>query len=312
MSGDSRLAKYASLFEEIRARDIMTTPVTTLPPDKKISHAKEMMKIKRFSGLPVVDEERRLLGIITVEDIIHALEFGRIDEPIQDLMTKVVVVVNADEHLSDIVRKFEEYQYGRFPVVDGENVLQGIISRTDILDGVLEKFDLIYIHDRKRISTLESDYSFLGVHKASDEKADFHYDIITNDIDSAGVGAAILKQFLSDKKCPADIARRAGVAVYEAETNVIIHSHSAGDIFCYLNDEMVLIRVVDKGVGIENIELAMKGGYSTASDYVRERGFGAGMGIPNMKRFADKLAIISEKNVGTKVEMILYFPGKDD
>jgi len=308
MNGESRLAKYASLFEEIRARDIMKTPVTTLPPDKKISHAKEMMRIKRFSGLPVVDDERRLLGIITVEDIINALEFGRIDEPIQELMTRKVVAVDVDERLRDIVRKFEEFRYGRFPVVNSENVLQGIISRTDILDGVLEKFDLIYIHDRKRISALESDYSFIPGDKPSDDKADFHYSISTNDIDSAGVGAAILKQFLADRKFPADIARRAGVAVYEAEANVIIHSHSAGDIFCYLHDDMVLIRVVDKGVGIENIELAMMGGYSTASDYVRERGFGAGMGIPNMKRFVDKLAIISEKNGGTQVEMIFYLP----
>ena len=309
MNAESRLAKYASLFEEIRARDIMTAPVTTLPPDKKISHAKEMMKIKRFSGLPVIDSEYRLLGIITVEDIINALELGQIEKQIQELMTRNVVSVDVDERLSDIVRKFEEFRYGRFPVIDSRNVLQGIISRTDVLDGVLEKFDLIYIHDRKRITTLDTDYSSLSENKLSDEKADFHYSINTNDIDSAGVGASKLKQFLLDKNCPGDIARRVGVAVYEAETNVIIHAHSSGDIFCYLHEDMVLIRVVDKGVGIENIELAMTGGYSTASDYVRERGFGAGMGIPNMKRFVDKLAIISKKNWGTNVEMIVYFNG---
>ncbi len=68
------------------------------------------------------------------------------------------------------------------------------------------------------------------------------------------------------------------------------------------------MRVVDNGVGIEDLDKAMKEGYSTAPDYVRERGFGAGMGIANMKRFADKLVIISEKNAGTQVEMIFYLP----
>jgi anti-sigma regulatory factor (Ser/Thr protein kinase) len=91
---------------------------------------------------------------------------------------------------------------------------------------------------------------------------------------------------------------------------VVIHSHSAGDIYCFLHDDLVMVRVVDSGVGIEDIEKAMIGGFSTAPDYVRELGFGAGMGIPNIKRFVDKLAIISEKNVGTQVEMILYLPGQ--
>jgi anti-sigma regulatory factor (Ser/Thr protein kinase) len=100
------------------------------------------------------------------------------------------------------------------------------------------------------------------------------------------------------------------VGTYEAETNVVIHSKGAGDIYCFIDEDRIIVRVVDNGVGIEDLDRAMKGGYSTAPDYVRELGFGAGMGIPNMKRFSDKLVILSEKNVGTQVEMIFYLPSQ--
>ena len=76
----------------------------------------------------------------------------------------------------------------------------------------------------------------------------------------------------------------------------------------YKDEDRFIVRVVDNGVGIEDLDKAMKEGYSTAPDHIRERGFGAGMGIANMKRFADKLVIISEKNAGTQVEMIFYLP----
>ncbi|MCX7027617.1 MAG: CBS domain-containing protein [Spirochaetes bacterium] len=303
------LARYANLFEDIRAADIMTAMVTSLPPDKKMSHAKEMMNIKRISGIPVVDASCHLIGIVTVEDIIHALEFNRLSEPIRNMMTRNVVTIHLDDHLASIVNTFEKHHYGRFPVVDDNNVLCGIISREDILDGVLEKFNLIYVHDQKRISTLNSEYSIITGKKLTMDTAEFHYNIDTSDFDAAGTGAVLLKTFLANKGYSSEIIRRAGVAAYEAETNVIIHSHGSGDIYCFLHDDMVMVRVLDNGVGIDNMEMAMKEGYSTAPDYIRELGFGAGMGITNMKRFSDKLVILSEKNVGTQVEMIYYLPG---
>ncbi|HAP43604.1 MAG: hypothetical protein A2087_04270 [Spirochaetes bacterium GWD1_61_31] len=308
MSDRNDLSKYAGLFEDIRAADIMTANVTVIPPEKKISHAKEMMNIKRISGLPVVDETRHLIGIVTVEDIIHALEFNRLGEPIRNMMTRDVITVGVNDRLTDIVSKFQAYRFGRFPVVDADNVLRGIISRKDILNGVLEKFNLIYVHDQKRISTLNSEFSFITGERLTVGDAEFHYNIDTTDIGSAGVGAVMLKTFLADKRYPAEIIRRIGVAVYEAETNVIIHSRGTGDIYCFLQGDLIMVRVVDNGIGIEDMDMAMKEGYSTAPDYVRELGFGAGMGIPNIKRFVDKLVILSEKNVGTQVEMILYLP----
>ncbi len=308
MPEKNKLARYAAIFEDITAGDIMSTRIVEISADKKIAHAKELMKIKKISGIPVVDEQRRLVGIISIEDIIHALEFNTINDPIRRIMSTRVVSLRRGDSLAAVVDKFENFKFGRFPVVDEDNRVCGIISKEDILHGILEKFNLIYIHDQKRTCTLNTEYSAITGEKLNAEEADFHYRIDSSDIDAAGTGAAMLKQFLSGKNFHNDIVRRVGVATYEAETNVVIHSKGQGDIFFYQDEDRFIVRVVDNGVGIEDLDKAMKEGYSTAPDHVRERGFGAGMGIANMKRFADKLVIISEKNTGTQVEMIFYLP----
>ncbi|MDD8013591.1 MAG: CBS domain-containing protein, partial [Acidobacteriota bacterium] len=253
-------------------------------------------------------ENRRLVGIISIEDIIHALEFNKINDPIRRIMSTQVVTIHRGDSLAAVVEKFESFKYGRFPVVDDDRRVCGIITKEDILHGILEKFNLIYIHDQKRTSTLNTEYSAITGEKLKFEEANFHYQIDSSDIDAAGTGAAMLKQFLTGKNFHNDIVRRVGVATYEAETNVVIHSKGQGDIYFYQDEDRFIVRVVDNGVGIEDLDKAMKEGYSTAPDHIRERGFGAGMGIANMKRFADKLVIISEKGVGTQVEMIFYLP----
>ena len=310
MKENSKLSKYASIFEDIKASDIMASKVVALTADKKIAHAKEMMKIKKISGIPVIDDKKKLVGMISIEDIINALEFNRINEPIRNIMTQKVVAIGLSETLSEIVDKFENYKFGRFPVVDDQGRIQGIISKEDILHGIIEKFNLIYIHDKKRSATLNSESSIITGEQLKIDEAEFQYNIETNDIGKAGTGAMFLKQFLKEKKFNAEIVRRVGVATYESEANVVIHSRGEGDIFCFIDEDRIIVRVVDNGVGIEDLDKAMKEGYSTAPDYVRELGFGAGMGIPNMKRFSDKLVILSEKNVGTQVEMIFYLPSQ--
>lgn len=305
---NSQLSRYAAIFEDIRAGDIMSANVVEISADKKIAHAKELMKIKKISGMPVVDENRRLVGIISIEDIIHALEFNKLNDPIRRLMSPNVVTLRRDDPLPAVVARFESYKFGRFPVVDDDGRVCGIITKDDILHGILDKFNLIYIHDQKRTSTLNAEVSAITGERLKADEASFHYQIDTADIDAAGTGAAMLKRYLAGKNFHNDIVRRVGVATYEAETNVVIHSRGQGDIYFYQDEDRFIVRVVDNGVGIEDLDKAMKEGYSTAPDHVRERGFGAGMGIANMKRFADKLVIISEKGAGTQVEMIFYLP----
>jgi anti-sigma regulatory factor (Ser/Thr protein kinase) len=103
------------------------------------------------------------------------------------------------------------------------------------------------------------------------------------------------------------IIRRTAVATFEAEMNVIIYA-AAGWLRYTISAQNVTIRIEDMGPGIEDIELAMKEGYSTAPDWVREMGWGAGMGLPNMKKNSDTFTIESVAGEGTTIEMIINFP----
>ena len=103
-----------------------------------------------------------------------------------------------------------------------------------------------------------------------------------------------------------DIVKRTVVALYEAEVNIVAHAYR-GDINVDLEDDKVRIVLADEGPGIPNIDWAMQKGNSTASPKVREMGFGAGMGLPNMQKNVDKLNVTSEVGVGTTVEMEVNF-----
>lgn len=96
------------------------------------------------------------------------------------------------------------------------------------------------------------------------------------------------------------------IALYEAEVNVVAHAWK-GTVSVEIEENKITIWVTDEGPGIADIELAMQAGFSTASKEVREMGFGAGMGLPNMKKNTDELQIESEVGIGTKVKMVNYF-----
>ena len=122
----------------------------------------------------------------------------------------------------------------------------------------------------------------------------------TGDYDSAGKVSQRMRQILRDRGIDPEIRRRAAVVAYEAETNIIIHS-LGGEIIATIDPEKVVIEAVDSGPGIENVEQAMQEGWSTAGRLPRELGFGAGMGLPNIKRCSDKLEITSDNEHGTRL-----------
>jgi len=119
---------------------------------------------------------------------------------------------------------------------------------------------------------------------------------------NAGQVSSRIKNILKDLGCDSNIVRRVAIVTYEAEINIVSYAKN-GLIHLLVKPESVTIDIRDQGPGIADIELAMQEGYSTASAMVREMGFGAGMGLANMKRFADKFEITSEVNVGTRVTM---------
>ncbi|MBP1629240.1 MAG: anti-sigma regulatory factor, serine/threonineprotein kinase [Bacteroidetes bacterium] len=134
----------------------------------------------------------------------------------------------------------------------------------------------------------------------------FEYNIIESDFANAGKASSEIKKTMKQLNIDAQKIKRMVVAVYEAEVNAIAHAFG-GTIFVDIDSEKICVLIKDSGPGIENIELAMQKGYSTASAKVREMGFGAGMGLPNIKNNVDDLDIKSEVGVGTEIKMVVNF-----
>ncbi len=137
------------------------------------------------------------------------------------------------------------------------------------------------------------------------ESLNFHYDVDGENFVSAGQASVELKKMLRRLGLPPDTIRRLSIAMYEGEINMVIHAGGgAADVEVY--EDKVVIRLVDHGPGIADVELAMQEGYSTATDSVRSLGFGAGMGLPNMKRYTDEMTIDSVVGEGTTITMTVY------
>ncbi|MGB9615304.1 MAG: CBS domain-containing protein, partial [Fervidobacterium sp.] len=292
------LEKVQKVFANIKVEEFMTKDVVYVKPDRTVAQVKEILRLKRISGVPVVDDEEKVIGIISIEDIIKSLENGTLNGKVSEHMTKDVICLSKDMTMQEVMKQFERYRYGRFPVVDEYGKLVGIVTKNDILAAVATRLGLLYLHDERRKEVLDGDVlnrSLITGEQLNKKGADFYFKIDYFDVNLAGIGAAQLKKFLLSKNIGENLVRRVAVAAYEAETNVVIHSGSEGELYCFITEDRIIVRVEDTGKGIENIELALKEGYSTAPDYVRELGFGAGMGLPNMKRFSDKMVVLSEK-----------------
>lgn len=134
----------------------------------------------------------------------------------------------------------------------------------------------------------------------------FAYSIEGGDFTNAGSASSNVKKMLKQLNVDPGVIKRVVVALYEAEVNIAAHAFK-GEITVEIDTEKIHILLTDEGPGIENIEMAMQMGYSTASSEVREMGFGAGMGLPNMKKNSDVLNISSKVGIGTQVEIINYF-----
>lgn len=137
----------------------------------------------------------------------------------------------------------------------------------------------------------------------------FEYLIDGGDFVKAGHASSEVKKILNQLNIDPVIVRRIAVAMYEGEVNVVAHAYR-GIIKVKINPERIMVTIQDEGPGIADIDRAMQEGYSTASDKVREMGFGAGMGLSNMKKNSDQLVINSEINKGTVVEMTTYTKSK--
>ena len=132
---------------------------------------------------------------------------------------------------------------------------------------------------------------------------EYDYNISGGDFSRAGFASSHLKKALKQLNIPPKLIKRIVIALYEAEMNIVAHAYE-GSIKVEITPEKIFINVKDKGPGIEDIDQAMEDGFSTASEEVREMGFGAGMGLSNIKNNSDEFEIVSTVNEGTELQIV--------
>ena len=130
----------------------------------------------------------------------------------------------------------------------------------------------------------------------------FHFDVDGSDFSSAGAASVSVKKKLRQLGYSPEVIRRVSIAMYEGEINMVIHANG-GTADVEASDDKIVIVLADTGPGIPDVELAMQAGYSTAKDHIRNLGFGAGMGLPNMIKYTDDLRIDTVVGEGTTITM---------
>ncbi len=131
-----------------------------------------------------------------------------------------------------------------------------------------------------------------------------HYTVSPDDFTRAGEASSNVKRKLKQLGVPPEVVRKTAIAMYEGEINMVIHANG-GEITVTIGPEDITLVLADTGPGIPDVEKAMQAGYSTAPDNIRNLGFGAGMGLPNMKKYSDEMTIDSTPGVGTTVTMVI-------
>lgn len=133
----------------------------------------------------------------------------------------------------------------------------------------------------------------------------FHYEVDPTDFTRAGETSSIVKKKLNQLGFSPETVRKTAIAMYEGEINMVIHANG-GSIDVSISPDKIEVIMSDVGPGIPDIEKAMQAGFSTAGDKVRELGFGAGMGLPNMKKYSDEMYIDTKIGEGTVVKLVIY------
>jgi len=293
------------LMYQIKVQEVMTRNVVCFSSATTFREIQLCMKEKRFSGTPIVDNGE-LLGIVSIHDILTAFDKGHIDAPVGAYMTRDVVTVPQSYSVIAASNIFSKHRFGRLPVVSapGSRKVVGIVTFSDILSHLLLAVNSI----AERVEALE--HTFDKVIRNAKDK--LRFELAPDNFDLAGIAATTIKKHLKVCGVPPAALRRIAVICYEAEMNVIIHS-LGGFIEVEILDDQVRILVVDEGPGIPDLEKAMQPGFTTASEKIRALGFGAGMGLFNMKKCADRFMIRSSMESGTEVEaMVFYQPEEEE
>ncbi|MCL0078278.1 CBS domain-containing protein [Dehalococcoidia bacterium] len=298
----TEITRVQELIYELKIGEVMTKRLVTVTPDTSMAEFREVLRINRISGTPVV-ENGRMVGIISLEDLIKALSQGDLGSPVREKMTRNVYTVSARESVIEGVKIFSQKGVGRLPVVDEQGSLVGIITQGDITHGLLKAIEVDY--HAEEISRYRASHIFEDIVSDCTSML-LRYKVNAGDFKRGGEASSKIKRALTRLGGDPQTTRRVAIATYEAETNIIIHTDSGGEIVAEIQPDQVSVRAVDHGPGIADVEQAMQPGFSLAPEWIREMGFGAGVGLNNVQKCADEMNLESTLGAGTRLQFTIY------
>ncbi|MCF7953147.1 MAG: CBS domain-containing protein [Spirochaetales bacterium] len=285
------------LIYRLKVKDVMSRNLMTAGKNTSLRSIQKSMKESSVTGIPII-EGKRLLGIISMDDIIQAFDGGYIDEPAMKHMSRNLIVLEDDMPVSFAISYFDKHKYRRFPVLNKEKELVGMVTSRDITTRLLVEINT----EVARIERVSSSQEPAGELKRETKT----FKVIRHDFENAGFASMEIKKYLKKNTIAPKVIRRIAIAAYELEMNLVVHSNG-GEIIAVFETDRVNISAKDSGPGIPDVDLALQEGYSTANEWIRSLGFGAGMGLPNVRNVSDDFSIKSSMENGTEVNAAIQF-----
>ncbi|OFW46185.1 MAG: hypothetical protein A2163_06205 [Actinobacteria bacterium RBG_13_35_12] len=306
-----KLTLVNELIYEIKVKEAMSKKVIFFEENVTFREIQLKLKEKKISGVPILDDERNIIGIVSIDDVITAFDKGYVDNKIIDYMSRKVITIPQNFSVVSAIHELERFGVGRLPVTESSNSkkIVGIITLSDILNRLLVVVQSIAekVED-KEIKNTQISHDLIK----SIVKNPLRFEVKGDDFDNAGRVASIIKKYFQNLGIDRDIIRRIAIVCYEAEMNICLHSLGGSMIIEVNNDNNVVIYAHDKGPGIPDVKLALKPGFTTATEKIRALGFGAGMGLPNIRHYSDKFEIESSLRTGTELKAIINLGVKNE
>ena len=296
--------RVEELSYDLKIHEVMSKNLHTASPEISLSDVLKILRVNRISGAPVV-EDGKIAGVISIEDIVRAMQNNDLTETVGQYMTRNLVTVASYDSIYKAMQTFAESHVGRLPVLDENNKLVGMITKGDITRGILVALQKDYKEEEVR--------RYRASHLFEDIISDrttlvLRYNIKAQNFTHGGTASSNIKRALLRLGADPQTARRCGIAVYEAEMNLIIHTTRGGILKLEVEPHRITMSTTDDGPGIPDVNQVLQPGYTTATERVREMGFGAGMGLVNIKRCVDSMDLESTVGKGTKLIMRIHVP----
>lgn len=300
------ITKVQELIYTTKVENVMAKDVIVISSDATMAEVKKLMQAERISGVPVMDGEM-MVGIVSMSDVIDSLVNDRLDSPVTENMTRDIRTILKEASAIEAVNNLGRNGYGRLPVVDQGGKLVGIVTTGTVIRALLHQMDVSFKKKEEgHIQAYRASHIFEDI-SSDDTSLVLRFVVDARDFGNAGKASSLIKKSLQRLKVPPAFIRRVAVAVYEAEMNLVIHTDVGGVIRVDIRRHRLFISAVDHGPGIEDLSLVLQPGFSTAPEWIRDMGFGAGMGLANIKRCADNMRLMSAPGGGTRLDILFVF-----